>query len=303
MQYGSFFFVAAVTAFALSASAAPALKADLKNETVEVRAGEKLVTAYTFSHDQKYPWFYPVNGPVSGKSVTTESSQPYPHHHSLFFGCDKVNGANYWQDSHARGQILSQGPAIVKAEGDAVIFTDTCLWKQPAKDPVIRDERHVTITMPSQDLYYIDFVITLHPLVDIHIAKTNHSLFSARMRPELSVESGGVIRNAKGSKDSAGAHGAESPWCDYSGTEDGVTEGLAIFQHPENEWYPSRFFTRDYGFFSPTPLNWLEDGYAIPKEKPLTLRYRVVVHAGDAAQADIPALFEAWKAGKQQMHG
>jgi hypothetical protein len=62
----------------------------------------KRFTCYKYGSLQKYPYFWPVNGPISGKSITTESSWPWPHHRSLFFGCDQVNGGNYWQDSKTR---------------------------------------------------------------------------------------------------------------------------------------------------------------------------------------------------------
>jgi hypothetical protein len=84
--------------------------AKLEKNHVEVTVGGKLFTRYKFDASLKYPYFWPVCGPVSNKSVTTETSEPYPHHHSLFFGCDRVNGGNYWQDVNERGQIVSQGP-------------------------------------------------------------------------------------------------------------------------------------------------------------------------------------------------
>ena len=46
----------------------------------------------------------------------------------------------------------------------------------------------------------------------------------------------------------------ERPGQSSAGARGGVTEGIAIFQHPGNRWYPSKWFTRDYGFFSPTPM-------------------------------------------------
>lgn len=265
------------------------LSAKVAENAVEVHVDGKLFTAYKFAHDQKYPYFYPVAGPLSGKSVTTESSEPYPHHHSLFFGCDKVNGGNYWQDVNRRGQILSQGPKLLEASGARVVFTDECLWERPRKDPVIRGTRRVTITAPSDKLRRIDFEITLDPLTDIDVEKTNHSLFSARVRAELNVESGGTLVNAEGQQSHEGTHEKPSPWCDYSGTENGITEGIAILQHPGNRWYPSPWFTRDYGFFSPTPLNWEE--LHLKKGEKLTLRYRVIVHSGDVKEADIAGLF------------
>lgn len=269
------------------------VRAQIVGQEVKVLAGGALFTAYKFSKTQKYPYFYPVNGPASEVSLTTESSKPYPHHHSLFFGCDHVNGGNYWQDIHARGQILSQGPRITDDGPEQIVIEDTCLWEREGQEPVIRDERKITITAPSAMVRYIDFDITLHALVDVVITRTNHSLFSARMRPALSVESGGTILNAQGAENAEGTFGVAAPWCDYSGTDHEITEGLAIFQHPENPWYPAKWFTRDYGFFSPTQLYWLDE-YRIPKGAPVRLRYRVVAHAGDAQEAGIASHFEQY---------
>ncbi len=287
------------TGFAADATKAPHFTAQLEANRMRlvVDVDGKRFTCYKYGSLQKYPYFWPVNGPTSGKSVTTESSWPWPHHHSLFFGCDQVNGGNYWQDANERGQIVSQGPKITVAEGPAVTFVDDCLWRQPGKDPIIRDHRTVTISAPKPHLRTIDFEVTLDPLVDIRIGKTNHSFFSARMVPELSVDSGGTLINAQGDLAEKGTFGVASPWCDYSGTCEGITEGLAIFQNPTNRWYPSKWFTRNYGFFSPTPMYWPEGQYTeIPKGQPLTLRYRVVVHDGDVKQAGIAKLFAEYEA-------
>jgi hypothetical protein len=280
----------------LAPGAGQKVTATLEKDEVAITINGTLFTCYKFAADQKYPYFWPVNGPASGKSITTETSEPYPHHHSLFFGCDRVNGGNYWQDVNARGQILSQGPKIVTASGERIVLTDRCLWKQPGKEPVIEDARRIVISAPNEKIRIIDFKITIAPLVDIEILKTNHSLFSARIVAELSVKSGGTLINAEGKTSEKGTFGEASPWCDYAGTRDGVTEGIAILQHPKNRWFPSRWFTRDYGFFSPTPMYWLEgDKLNLAKGEPLTLEYRVIVHAGDAKAADIVTLFEQYK--------
>lgn len=268
----------------------------LEKDRVAVHIGGEFFTGYKFADSQKYPYFWPVNGPTSGKSITTETSEPYPHHHSLFFGCDRVNGGNYWQDVNARGQIISQGPKIIETSGERIVFTDKCLWRQPGAEPIISDTRQVVITAPSEKIRLIDFEITLEPLVDIEILKTNHALFSARVVPELSVKSGGTLVNAEGDTAEKGTFGANSAWCDYSGTRDGITEGIAILQNPHNRWFPSKWFTRDYGFFSPTPMYWLEGGrLELPKGRTLKLSYRVVVHDGDADQAQISRQFRQYE--------
>ena len=74
-------------------------------------------------------------------------------------------------------------------------------------------------------------------------------------------------------------------------------EGIAVLQHPSNEWFPSPWFTRDYGFISPTPMNWPENGEAtsLKKGEKIKLRYRVIVHGGTTQDAAISAIYEKYK--------
>jgi hypothetical protein len=282
-----------------SAPSSTALSVERIDDQLVVRIGNRTFTSYRFGRGQKYPYFYPVNGPLSGESLTTESSQPYPHHRSLFFGCDKVNGGNYWQEGNELGQIISQGPTITLNGPDVAEFRDLCSWRQPGREPVIEESRTIRITAPGAAIRLIDFSTTLVALVPIKIEKTNHSLFAARMRPELSALQGGVLVNAEGALGEKGTAGVASPWADYSGTLFGQKEGLAIFDSPRNPWFPSRWFTREYGFFSPTPFNWLDEkGVQLRTGESLRLQYRTVVHAGDASAAGIAELYRRW-AGEQ----
>lgn len=273
------------------------LKASMGKNQLNIEVGGSLFTSYKFAPDQKYPYFWPVNGPVSGKSVTTETSMPYPHHHSLFFGCDRVSGGNYWQEENVRGQIISSGPSILVSEGAYVLFQDRCVWSRPGAESVFEDIRCFLVHAPDTNTRVIDTTIRLKALIDVTILQTNHSLFSARMVPELNVAAGGTLINAEGKTGEKGTFGQPSPWCDFFGTRDGVTEGLAIFQAPNNPWYPCQWFTRDYGFFSPTPMYWLTNNRLdIPKGQTITLTYRVVVHQGDVKQAGIDGRFTNYAA-------
>lgn len=281
-------------------TAAPAtgqdrLSAERLDDRIIVRINDETFTAYRFGPGQKYPYFYPVNGPASGLSVTTESSVPYPHHRSLFFGCDEVNGGNYWQEGNNQGQIVSRGAVITQSGPDRVEITDRADWRKPGQAPIIVDSRNIRIHVLRGGHRVIDFRVVLEAQANVRIEKTNHSLFAARVVPALSVLRGGQLINGNGDSAERATLGTPSPWADYSGTQCGALEGLAIFDGPRNPWFPSKWFTRDYGFFSPTPLNWLdEDGFQLASGKTLELNYRVIVHSGNAAQAGIADLFREW---------
>jgi hypothetical protein len=227
---------------------------------INVTIDGKYFTSYIFSSDEKYPFFYPVNGPLSGGSVTSMRNGEYPHHSSLFFGCDLVNGGNYWQEGLERGRIISVNAEIIKEGGDTVVITDECIWSRPGALSPVKDIRKITITAPSATVHQIDVQIVMEMLMDVHIRKTNHSLFSARMAADLSVKNGGTMVNAEGAKGEKDTFGKPSPWIDFYGRRGEFTEGLAILQYPSNPWYPSPWFTRDYGFISPTPMYWPVNG-------------------------------------------
>lgn len=265
---------------------------------IDVTIDQKFFTSYIFSENEKYPFFFPVNGPVSGGSVTSMRNGTYPHHSSLFFGCDRVNGGNYWQEGLERGRIISVGAVIAEQGGERAVIYDECIWKRPdALAPVV-DRRKITITSPSREVYRLDFEITMEMLMDVTIERTNHSLFSARMDPDLAVTNGGTMINAEGKRGEKETFGIASPWIDYYGKRGNITEGLVIMQHPSNKWYPAPWFTRDYGFISPTPMYWpseLEKGTILKKGDKIVLRYRVLVHSGDHNSANIAGEFDRYK--------
>lgn len=288
---------AAPSAAAQAAGQLQPVQAELGADRVKVFVGGKLFTEYLFTEDSKYPYFYPVNGPRTGKSVTVRRTEPWPHHSSVFFGCDRVNGGNYWQEGLERGRIVSKRVSVVEPAGDQVVFEQDCLWERPGAESPFSDHRRIAVSAPSPDLRFIDFDVTLTARANVRIEKTNHSLFAVRVNPKLSVSGGGILMNAHGDLSEKGTFGKRSPWADYRGTWEGESEGVAIFVHPQDRWFPPPWFTRDYGFMSPTPMFWLEGGFLEMSDgETLRLRYRVVVHAGHLTKDALEAQYQKWAA-------
>jgi len=263
---------------------------------IDITIGNQFFTSYFFPTNEKYPFFYPVNGP-SGASVTSMRNGTYPHHSSLFFGCDQVNGGNYWQEGLDRGQIVSLREDILENDGPRVVMENECIWKRPGAVSPIKDLRKIVISAPSKEMFQIDFEVVMEMLLDVTIKRTNHSLFSGRIDPALAVVNGGTMINAEGVQGEKETFGKPSPWMDCSGKRGGTIEGIAILQHPSNRWYPSPWFTRDYGFFSPTPMYWPADekaGTVLKKGELVPLKYRVLVHTGNQETARIAEEFKKY---------
>ncbi len=286
---------------AASAAAAPAagkLAATQTGPRIDILVGGEFFTSYRCDPDEKLPFLFPVNGP-SGASVTSMRNGRYPHHASIFFGCDRVNGGNYWQDRLETGRIVSAGAVLAKNTAAEVVVTDTCLWQRPGAEPPLRDRRRIAFSAPAPDLRQIDFEIELEALADVVIGKTNHSLLGVRLDPDLAPAAGGTLVDAAGRIGESGTFGQTSPWlAAYGPRARGRPEGLAVFQHPSNPGAPAPWFTRDYGFLSPTPMYWPADGVAtrLARGQRLALRYRILIFAGDPAALDFAARFAAYAA-------
>ena len=275
-----------------------ALTGYLFSRHVWVRHDAEIITCYRANPTQKYPYFCPVIGPASGLPLTTESGDPYPHHRSLLFACDRVNQANYWQPGIERGQIVSRGPQLAGGQGDQIVITDACDWRIPDADPDLTDERRFTISAPSPALRLIEAEITVTAAVDAHISRTNHSLFALRAAPELAPKWGGALVNSEGQVVEKGTFGQEARWCTYYAERFGMVEGIALMDHPSNPWSPCTWFTRDYGFISPTPMQWLgEEGLDLPQGESWRLRYLVVGYAGTPEEAGLDAIYDNWQGG------
>ena len=112
--------------------------AKIEKDQVVVNVDGKLFTCYKFVDSQKYPYFWPVNGPLSGKSITTETSDPYPHHHSLFFGCDRVNGGNYCRTSIHEARFYHRARRLPKRRAKESSLPISACGSSPAKSLLSR---------------------------------------------------------------------------------------------------------------------------------------------------------------------
>ncbi len=262
---------------------------------VVVRWKNRPLTTYRANADLRFPYFYPVLGPLSGSPLTSESAMPYPHHRSLWFACDKVNGVDYWHDkSLADGQIRSESLAV-EATAERILIRNECKWVHPTATSPFADRRVFAVKVHDDRRWTIDCEFTLEAATGVEIVKNNHSLFAVRTSPELAPVYGGTLVNSNGKTREQGTHGDPAKWCSFHGERaGGVVEGITVMDHPDNPWAPCPWFTRDYGFMSATPLNYIEEPMRLAVREALQLRYLVVCHAGDPVRAGVDGLYKRW---------
>lgn len=261
-----------------------------------VRFNNKPVTCYRAHPTQKYPYLYPASGPSSGLSLTSETSLPWPHHRSLFFGCDRVNEGNYWQEEYDKGQIISFGPRIGKATKETIEILDNCEWRKPSMPAIMKDRRRIGVDVANPDCHTIDWEIEWSSISDVTIQKTNHSLFALRAAEDISATGGGTLENAEGLRGEKDTFGKKSGWCAFYGkrASANVEEGIAMMDHPANPWSPCPWFTRDYGFISPTQFNFMNEPFRLKAGESIRMRYRVALFKGNPKDAGLAINFDKW---------
>ena len=263
-----------------------------------LRWNNVVVAAYRANPTQKFPYFSELAGPVSGLPLTTESSEPHPHHRGVWLGCEPLCGGDYWKDGPLdEGQIRSLGLSVKKATPISAELHNRCQWVRRGAASPFTEDRRIQFTVLNDRVRVIDFEAELTAWCDIRIDKAKHSFFAIRVAPDLAPAGGGTLMNSAKGIGETGTYGKEATWCGYHGRRalrPDVIEGVALMDHPQNPWAPCPWFTRDYGHLSPSPFNFLDRPWEIKEGDLLRLRYRVVLHAGDPQEAQLDQIYKDW---------
>jgi len=277
---------------------------DSQNSAVWIRWKSAVLTCYRAEAFQKYPYFYPLRALKSGLSLTMESGQPWPHHRSVFFGADKVNGRNYWQNNPDKDRIVSKKLALGECTEKSAEILNECLWTPFEGDPIIADKRRFVLTILNDESYTLDSYIEMTALTEVAFEKSNHGFFGVRTEHDLSVDGGGVLLNSEGQQTQANTLDKPARWVTAYGKrygrDDGLVEGLAILSPPykRSPFDKSVWFTRDYGNFSPQPFNSFakDEKFIMPKNDVLRLAYRIVAFTGTPNNSFLNAQWDEFAA-------
>lgn len=246
------------------------------------------LTRYHFGSGLDRPFLFPMIGP-SGRSLTRmghpRDPESHSHHNSVWISHNDVNGTSFWSDG-GQGKIrhkrivefedADEGASLV-AENEwlggagEVIFLET---RRIATLPLVNDEWLLTIDMEFEPK---DRTVTL--------GKTPFGMIGVRMAKTIGVNDGaGTIRNSEGAVDEKEVFWKRAKWVDYCGAiTSEKTEGVTLFDHPDNPNFPTYFHVRNDGWMG---ASLTFDG---PREvRPgqiFRLRYGLYVHS-DAKPAE-----------------
>lgn len=299
---------------------------------VLIQGKETLV--YRYSPELDMVHYYPLRSP-SGKLLTVQQAEPYPHHRSFWFG-DTVRLAGqakpmsfyapYYShidpkdpNSPHRDQIRHVRFTKQEVTPAGAVLAAELLWVADAgKTPMVDEARSMRIVPLGGGEYLLDCQFTIRATYgEITFASdaTHYAWPYVRMHPQFAaqptriekdsfgkpktiVEKGaGVITNSEGEVGDKATCMKPARWVDYSAVVDGVTEGLTIFADPDQP--PAKFFTRAYGAFGPRrPDEQSGKPFVLAKGESLKQRVAILVHSGDVHSGRVAQRYRQFADGK-----
>jgi hypothetical protein len=283
---------------------------DPEGDDVRIGFGDLFAPITTYhSKTGPKPFLFPLNSPGTEPVNVTRAfpmekvegeDHDHPHQRSFWFTHGNVNGVDFWSELGRHGTIRETSRKVAQGPLIGVLRT-TDDWLGPDGKKVLEDERVLRVFFTGK-ARVLDFDVTLKATAGpVTFGDTKEGTFGLRVASSMDVDrkKGGKITNAEGLTDAA-AWGKASPWVDYSGPVGDRTVGIAILNHPSSFRAPTTWHVRTYGLFAANPFGWHDFGreesgaYTLPRGESITLRYRILIHDGDAAAAGLPAAYRAY---------
>ena len=287
-----------------------AIRHDAATMQYVVTVEGKPFTTYRYGKEfPDKPVFYPVLSP-NGARVNREypmvagvagESSDHPHHQSLFFTYDEVNGTNFWNPEQTGRRIQHE---TTRVSGSRLI--SQLSWKDKEGKAILGETKVVTFG-GGADVFWMDHDITLRANVPVTMGDTKEGAFGIRLNDTLKESGGGSGRyiNAEGLETAAKVWGKTSPWVAIRGvvkeTAGDKPVAVAIFAHPSGLNSPPYWHARDYGLFAANPF--ARKGYdpAAPERitklaagDQLSIRFRLAVYASQVAKARLDQDFATY---------
>lgn len=225
-----------------------------------------------------------------GTEITRIDNQTreHPHHRALWISHGDVNGVDTWNELPEHGYIRVQ-EIFDRFESDVWTgFTAKNLWTDHYGKPLCTETSSFKFYAMPDGQTLIDIGITLSAdFGHVTLGPTKEAgPLAIRMADDLRVTVTGTMEAAQGAINESEIWMKRAPWVDYSGTKDGHTCGVAIFDNAENELFPTYWHARDYGLMAVNNF-YVGGAREIPQGESKSWKFRIFAHGGTTAQADV----------------
>jgi hypothetical protein len=244
-------------------------------------------------------YFHPLYD-LDGNVVTQDFPEDHIHHRGIFWAWHRVriNGADVQDQWVNRDSFWTVQEARTESDAGSAALALRVVWESPQftdargqRRPFVEERSVTRVHRAEGAIRKIDFHQRLTALVDgVEIGGSDDAKgyggFSYRIVMPSDIRFTGKqgvvtpIENAVGS----------SPWMDVSGSygKSGKS-GLTVLTHPSSSGFPQPWILRARASMQNAVYPGRQP-VAIPRDRPVILRYRLVLHRGELATSDIERL-------------
>lgn len=248
-------------------------------------------------------YVHPLYG-LDGEVLTEDFPEDHRHHRGVFWAWHQVlvgeaRAGDAWLTDRFSWRLAEER---ILPEGNGLRLRHQ--WHSPdvpdGADPILEETVELVVHPQDAGFRLVDFDIRLTPLREgVRLGGSEddkgYGGFSVRLRtvPDLRFTGAdGPVEPARGPVDAG-------DWVDFAGGfgAPGAASGVAVLVHPSSAGYPQEWILRSPA--TPSMQNPVWPGRepeALPPGRDVRLRYRLVVHRGDASEIDLDGLSEAYAA-------
>jgi hypothetical protein len=256
--------------------------------------GGRKVTNLYWDEEWDKPFLYPIQT-VSGKVLSRGwpieprdgDSTDHTWHRGIWYGHGDISGVDLWREQgrEKTGRLIARSAPKVQPSGVSIDL-DIVPPSGKAMGSIQEGYRFTDLGQ----LRFVDATITVHANAGqaLTFGDTDDGGFGIRLSEVFREDRGATLRNSDGMTGTKNIWGKPAKWVDYSAKVDGEPAGVAMFDHPKNLRYPTRWHARGYSLNSANPFalksftkDAVADGrYTLDPGWKLVLRYRVVIYEG-----------------------
>lgn len=237
-------------------------------------------------------YIHPLYG-LHGEELTLDWPVDHPHHRGIYWAWPEVDYRGERGDLHALQRVFARPTGLCKTQGgpDSARIEAENLWRWEDQEPIVREVAVIRAGPSAPAGRFIDLEFHFTALKDeVALARREMNLYGG-----LNIRLAAVKQQEIRFFNDPPGVTPRRAWAELSGvfSGSGVT-GLTVFQRPSNPHYPGDWIQYP-------EINWLQPTfpaagtrYVLKPGQPLTLKFRLWIHAGKASETKLADAWTAW---------